>query len=305
MKGLLRLGTRGSDLAMTQSGLVAKMLAEQTQLKIELVVITTTGDREQGAADGQASWSMGAFVGELERALLDGNVDLAVHSYKDMATAITPGLVVAAVPERASPHDVLVFESAEQMKLAADALHGVGEVSDLVIGTSSPRRQAQLNRALGCKLRAIRGNVPTRLDRLGATGESDRIDAVCLAAAGLDRLGITPKHMITLDIDRFPTAAAQGALAVQTRDDTELIHQVSSIEDTESRATAECERAFLRKIQAGCHTAVGAHATKADNQIRLYAEYFSETGEMLCIEETGLDADSVGRKAGQKVLDWK
>lgn len=299
MTARLRLGTRGSDLAMAQSKLVAEMLRERASLETDLVVISTTGDREQTAPAHLATWSTGSFVSELERSLLDGQIDLAVHSYKDMPTAITHGLAVAAVPERASPHDVLVCASADHAAAARRALEGGPPAASLVVGTSSLRRAAQLRRAIGCRIEPLRGNVPTRLARVGGT-----IDAACLASAGLERLGLRTEHTLTLDVERFPTAAAQGALAIQTRHHADFADSIAAVEDRFTRTAVESERSFLRTIEAGCHTAVGAFAHANHGGISLIAEYHDDGGQVFRITENGVAAEAVGRAAGQKVLTW-
>lgn len=299
-----RLGTRGSELAVAQSRLVAAMLRERAGIETELVVISTTGDREQAAPEHLARWSTGSFVGELERALLDGTVDLAVHSYKDMPTASTPGLVVAGVPRRGPPHDVLVFASPEGRDGARAALDGGAPAAGLVIGTSSPRRSAQLRRAIGCVIKPVRGNVPTRIARLLDAAPGSGLGAVCLAAAGLERLDLAVAWALELDVHRFPIAPAQGALAVQTRAASGLADVIAVIEDPVTRAAVETERAFVRTIEAGCHTAAGAFAWVEGDEIRLLAEYHADAGDVLRIDEHGTDPDVIGKAAGDRVLGW-
>ena len=284
---------------MTQSSLVASMLQDEVGLKTELVVIETTGDREQSAPAREATWSMGSFVGELELALLDRRVDLAVHSYKDMPTADTEGLRVAAVPERAAAHDVLVCASNEIRTQVLGALAD-GPVADgLTVGTSSPRRSAQLRKALGCKIEPIRGNVPTRFASVGGV-----VDIACLAAAGLDRLGLKPEHTVPLELHRFPIAAAQGALAIQTRVDASFVDAVASVDHKATRSAVEAERTLLRTIEAGCHTAVGAFACLHGRSIHLVVEYHNESGGVLRVEERGGNAEKTGIAAGERVLQW-
>ena len=299
----LRLGTRGSDLAIAQSRMVATMLRRKTGVEAELVVIRTTGDVEQTARDERGIWSPNAFVKELEQSLLDGRVDLAVHSYKDMATVPTAGLVVAAVPERAAAHDVLVFANGESLSRAETALRSGRGASELVIGTSSPRRSAQLRLALGCTVAPIRGNVPTRLALLDSPTPEPRVHAVCLAWAGLERLRISPQYTMALDIASFPTAAAQGALAVQVRKGFPQMLEVASIQHDTSRRAADAERSYLRHIGAGCHTPAAAHATIDGVHISLHTEYFSDHGERTTVQTIGRDPEAVGAEAARKLME--
>ncbi|MEL6498425.1 MAG: hydroxymethylbilane synthase [Planctomycetota bacterium] len=301
MSATLTLGTRGSDLAIAQSRLIAEQLLEQAGVSTQLEVVSTTGDREQHLSPDKATWSMGAFVKELEDALLDHRIDLAVHSYKDMATAVTPGLQVAAVPARGAAHDVLVCSdaaSAEDLRAALNA----GTTSRCIIGTSSPRRSAQLRASLGCRVVPLRGNVPTRLRKLKQRAGSGEMHAICLAAAGLDRLCIRPEFTVTLPIESFPTAASQGALAVQTRAGESWVPEVAALDHAPTRRATDAERSFLSTIEAGCHTPAAAHAVCNGDIISLQAELFDaelKRASALCSGQNPLD---VGREAGLCVL---
>lgn len=262
----LRVGTRGSDLALWQTGWISNRLrAAHPSLTIERIIIKTHGDvaKEQRF---DADWPVGGFVDAIEQALIQNRIDFAVHSYKDLQTATTSGLVIAAVPVREVVHDVLVTR--EEIDL--DELPG-----GFRVGTSSPRREAQFRRLGNVEIVPIRGNVPTRVRKL----ESGDFDGVVLAAAGLKRLGIDPPHRIDLPVARFVPSPAQGALAVQARDGDTAAEMIASLDDEQSRRTVETERSFLRAIDAGCHTPVGALATVEGAAVSLHGQLFSDDGE--------------------------
>lgn len=303
MNTAIRLGTRGSRLALTQTETVAALLKTTCGVDTEIVVIRTTGDREQNLDPGTPSWSPGAFTKELESALLDDRVDLAIHSFKDMGTLETPGLEIPSVLERAPVHDVLVCRDeatadAIRAALADDDVH-----AGLVIGTSSPRRSAQVRAAIGAEVRAIRGNVPTRVGKV--TDGVNGYDAVMLAAAGLGRLGMEPEHTVTLPIDRFPSAAGQGAIAIQGRADCEASRTAAALDHEATRRATTAERAFLRRIDAGCHTAAAATAVASPNgRVRLHTQYFDDDGRDLDHVAEGTEPRTVGESAGDVVLQW-
>lgn len=240
----LRLGTRASALALTQSGHVADAVRALGH-EVELVHVTTHGD-VSSAAIAQMGGT-GVFVTALREALLAGEVDFAVHSYKDLPTAPAEGLVIAAVPLRQDPRDALV---------ARDGLT-LGELpTGAKVGTGSPRRMAQL-RALGLGLEVVpvRGNVDTRIGYV-TKGE---LDAVVLARAGLARLGRLDVVTETLDPLQVLPAPAQGALAVECRAG-ELVEVLAKLDDADTRAAIAAERALLATLEAGCSAPVGALA---------------------------------------------
>jgi hydroxymethylbilane synthase len=253
----LRLGTRASALARTQSQGVADAVTAATGTPVELVHITTEGDRSR-AAIAQLGGT-GVFVTAIRAALLDGRIDLAVHSYKDLPTAPADGLVLAAVPPREDPRDALV---------ARDGLT-LGELPPgSRVGTGAPRRVAQL-RALGLGLDVvpIRGNVDTRLGRVRGVGPEGDLDAVVLARAGLARLGRLDAVTETLDPLQVLPAPAQGALAVECRsDDTRTRDLLAALEDAATRACVIAERATLAALEAGCSAPVAAHAELAEGE---------------------------------------
>ncbi|GAA2500184.1 hydroxymethylbilane synthase [Streptomyces thermolineatus] len=249
--GTLRLGTRRSKLAMAQSGLVAQAVRDVTGRPVELVEITTYGDtsRESLASIG----GTGVFVSALRDALLDGAVDFAVHSLKDLPTYGAEGLVLAAVPKREDPRDALVARDGLTFEQLPDGAR---------VGTGSPRRAAQLNawaRALGRRIEtvSIRGNVDTRIGFV----RSGELDAVVLAAAGLNRLGRIGEATQLISPDACLPAPGQGALAVECRADApELAAQLAVLDDPHTRAAVTAERSLLATLEAGCSAPVGALA---------------------------------------------
>ncbi|MFI9603195.1 hydroxymethylbilane synthase [Streptomyces sp. NPDC004069] len=247
----LRLGTRRSKLAMAQSGLVADAVSQVTGRPVELVPVTTYGDisREHLAQIG----GTGVFVAALREALQRGEVDFAVHSLKDLPTAQPEGLVLAAVPEREDPRDVLV---------ARDALKFTDLPRGARIGTGSPRRMAQLNayaRAHGLDIETvpIRGNVDTRIGFV----KNGELDAVVLAAAGLNRVGRSDEATDFLSVDTILPAPGQGALAVEcAADNAALAAELGELDDPHTRAAVTAERSLLAALEAGCSAPVGALA---------------------------------------------
>ena len=260
----LRLGTRGSALARTQSGLVAAALTAATGRPVELVVIRAEGD--DVTIPLEAPPRPGAFVATLRDALLAGEVDLVVHSFKDLPSAPLAGLVVAAVPERADPRDALC---------AGDRVGLAGLAQGARIGTSSPRRDAGLRRVRpDLQIVPVRGNVDTRLRKVG----DGQVDAVVLAAAGLQRLGRGDAISELLDPDVCVPAPAQGALAVECRVGT-LEAALASLDDPSARLAVTAERAVLAGVEAACTTAVGAYAVwRGAAELELLAELTDHRG---------------------------
>ncbi len=235
---LLRLGSRGSRLALTQASLAAERLRAPGR-EIALVPITTAGDRDRRRPFGQIG-ERGVFVKELEEALLAGRIDAAVHSAKDMTSTDTEGLVVGAYLPRDDPRDALC---------GADRLR-----PGMRIGTASVRRRAQLL-ALEptLSIEPLRGNIDTRLRKHGERG----LDAVVLAACGLDRLGLSREIGVRLDPDEMLPEAGQGALAIQVRAGEEAL--VAAVDDAEARRRVEAERACVAAVGGGCLAPVAAH----------------------------------------------
>ena len=250
----VRIGTRASTLARTQSQLVADALSAATGLRTELVDIRTEGDASP--APLAQIGGTGVFVSALREALLRGDVDLAVHSLKDLPTAPPEGIAMAAVPTREDPRDIVV---------ARDGLT-LGELPQGArVGTGAPRRVAQIAAlGYGIDLVGVRGNVDTRISKV-ANGE---LDAVVLARAGLARLGRADEVTEVLDPLQVLPAPGQGALAVECRADDELRDVVhTALDDATSRACVEAERALLAELEAGCSAPVGALAEVAEGDL--------------------------------------
>ncbi|GAA1922499.1 hydroxymethylbilane synthase [Nocardioides lentus] len=264
----LRVGTRASRLATTQSQHVADLITRELGEPTALVEVTTEGDTNR--APLAQIGGTGVFVGALREALLRGDVDVAVHSLKDLPTAPADGIALAAVPPREDPRDAVV---------ARDGLT-LGELpAGSRVGTGSPRRAAQLAAlGLGLEVVAIRGNVDTRLRKV-ADGE---VDAVVLARAGLARIGRVDEVTETLDPLQMLPAPGQGALAIECRaDDEHLRALLASLQDRRARATVDAERAVLAALEAGCSAPVGALAEVAEG----------DDGDELWIRAVALAAD--------------
>jgi hydroxymethylbilane synthase len=263
----LRIGTRGSELALWQAEHVATAIrALPAAPPVVLEVIRTRGDR---IIDVPLSRVAGKdfFTKEIEDALLDGRIDLAVHSLKDLATRVPDGLTIGAVLEREDPRDVLIARTDTD-------LDGLAPGSR--VGTSSLRRRALLARLrTDLELAELRGNVPTRFARLDA-GD---FDAVVLAAAGVLRLGLAERISAFLPVDRLMPAVSQGAMAIQIRsDDPRVIPWISPLEHRPTRAAVSAERALLGRLEGGCQVPVGALAKVSGERLRLEAVVCSIDG---------------------------
>jgi hydroxymethylbilane synthase len=241
----IRIGTRGSLLATTQAGAIRDALNAKGHAA-ELVIITTEGDR---SAEPIATIGVGAFTAALRAAIAEGRVDMAVHSYKDLPTAVDDRFVIAAVPPREDARDALV---------ARDGLVLHQLPAGSVIGTSSPRRVAQLRAlGLGLEIRPLRGNLDTRLNRVS----SGDLDGIVVARAGLARIGRLGDVTETLEPVQMLPAPAQGALAVECRtSDTKLAALLAEFDDADTRAAVTAERVLLAELEAGCSAPVGAIA---------------------------------------------
>ncbi len=286
----LRVGTRGSDLALWQTRWVCDRLREKhSGLEIEEIIIKTHGDTAKEQLFS-ADWPVGGFVKAIEDALVAGRVDFAVHSYKDLQTAVTAGLVVAAVPQRVAAHDVLLTRS---------EFDPANVPAGFKVATSSPRRAAQLRRLGDVEIVPIRGNLPTRVAKL----EGENLDGVVLAAAGLGRLGIKHPYVTDLPTDRFVPSPAQGALAIQAKEGSVAAGLLAALDHAPSRRAVDAERSFLSTINAGCHTPVGALATVDDAKVSLHAQLFSDDGSK-CVEgkEVGDDPAAVGQRLAERLI---
>ena len=284
----LRLGTRGSALALRQSGMIAAEL-ERRGVAVEMVVIKTSGDVATGSL--ATLGGKGLFVKEIEEALLRGRIDLAVHSLKDMPAELPAGLALVATPPRADARDVLVSHAGVDLaRLPAGTR----------VGTSSLRRRAQLlTLRPDVGVAAMRGNVDTRLEKL-ARGQ---VDAVLLAAAGLARLGLTPAGAVTIPVRSFVPAIGQGILALEARADDERVGRlVAALDDPGTRAAATAERAFLAAIGGDCHTPLAAHAVVRGSMLAMQALVYAVDGRAFVgdTSEGPLDAAAV---VGMRLAD--
>jgi hydroxymethylbilane synthase len=295
---LLRIGTRGSALALWQANHVKDQLAELHGVESELVRIQTSGDRFQSASlaeIGAEAGTKGVFIKEIEDALLAGKVDLAVHSMKDVPTEIPAGLIFSAIPKREDPRDCLISREGSTLD---DLSTGAR------VGTSSLRRQAQLrHHRSDLDLQDVRGNVDTRLRKLDV-GE---FDAIVLALAGITRLGLAARATQILDAGVMLPAVGQGALGIETReDDAQTSRMMAVLDDTETRACVTAERALLHELQGGCQVPLGAWARIVDGVLRLEAAVFSADGsDVVRCYETGLphQASAIGIRLGQALLE--
>lgn len=293
MRQLLRIGTRGSQLALAQSRWVQAALQRQhPQLDVELVIIKTTGDRFLDTPLSTIG-GKGVFVKEIEDALTASRVDCAVHSMKDVPTELAPGLVIAAIPPREDPRDTLISRTGG----------GLGDLPQRArLGTSSLRRMALVHATrLDVEVVALRGNVDTRLRKLDA-GE---LDAVVLAAAGLHRLGIVRPNAELLDPEAFVPAIGQGALAIESRDDATRSLLVA-LDDADTRTAVSAERAFLARVGGSCHTPLAAHANVSAGHMELRALIASPDGGRVVRgtrNGTVSEAVGLGRNLADELLD--
>ena len=276
----LRVGTRASALAVAQTSAIAAQLGTY-----ELVTITSEGDRS--SAPLASMGGTGVFVSALRDALRAGEVDVIVHSFKDLPTAPAEGIVLAAVPVRADARDALATRDGVTLAKLPQGSR---------VGTGSPRRRAQLLAARpDLDVVGIRGNVDTRLGRLYDADDDRRVDGLVLAAAGLERLGRLGDASELLDIQRWPTAPAQGALALEIRADApaSLVERIAVVDHAFTHLAATAERGVLARLEAGCSAPIAAHATVVDGVITLIAAVFAPDGQSeLTIVETGAaDAD--------------
>lgn len=275
----LKLGTRGSELALTQSRWVADQLeGAHPELKVELVVIKTRGDRDQNSALNKFG-GKGIFTKEIEDALLAGEVDLAVHSLKDLPTSLPPGLALADPPKREDPRDLLV-SLVPLMELPQGA----------VVGTGSARRREQLRRLRpDLQFEEIRGNVPTRVRKW----REGPLDATVLACAGVARLGLevsglTPGEAHPLPYEQCLPAPGQGILGLEIReDDADTRRLLSTIACPEAVLACQAERAFLAELDGGCHIPAGVHASVSGEVMQVTGFLFTESSGWKRAERQG------------------
>jgi len=281
----IRIGTRGSLLATTQAGAIRDALNAKGHAA-ELVIITTEGDR---SAEPIATIGVGVFTAALRAAIAEGRVDMAVHSYKDLPTAVDDRFVIAAVPRREDARDALV---------ARDGLVLHQLPAGSVIGTSSPRRAAQLRAlGLGLEIRPLRGNLDTRLNRVS----SGDLDGIVVARAGLARIGRLGDVTETLEPVQMLPAPGQGALAVECRSgDTKLAALLAELDDADTRAAVTAERVLLAELEAGCSAPVGAIAEVVES-IDEDGRVFNELSLRACVAT--VDGSDVIRASGIGTAD--
>jgi hydroxymethylbilane synthase len=292
---VIKVGTRGSELALTQTGNVIDDLKDANpNVTFELVIIKTTGDIDQ--RQDLTSLGVGVFVRELEAALLDHRVDAAVHSLKDMPSSLPSEFALAAVPNREDPRDALISKNGETLEnLPAGSR----------VATGSARRQALVkNLRPDLNTEPIRGNVPTRIAKLD---DANGPDAVILAAAGLNRLGLQNRITQHLSCSTFVSAVGQGALVLETRaNDTQTIAAAEKLTHPQTLLEVTAERAFLDEIGGGCSASVSAHAKIRGNQLNFSAFASTPDGSKIIRENvTGASSDAadLARTLGKKFVE--
>jgi len=288
----VRIGTRKSKLALWQANFVKEFLEKHWGVEVELVKITTTGDKITDVPLAKIG-GKGLFVKEIEKALLEGEIDLAVHSLKDVPMELPKGLTLGAVTKRENPYDVLVSSSGKRLSELPPGAK---------VGTSSLRRQVQIRRRRpDLKIEVLRGNVDTRMRKL----KEGLYDAVVLAYAGVKRMGYEDE--ITEVLTDFIPAVGQGSLALEIREDDERIKRlVEPLNDPDSYLCALCERAFLRELEGGCQVPIGAFARTEGDKI-LFKAFLSDLSAERFLEayEEGKkeEAEEIGRRTARELLE--
>ena len=291
----LRIGTRGSVLALWQAEWVkSQLLASQQEVSVELVVIKTTGDKILDVPLAKVG-GKGLFVKEIEEALLAGRADLAVHSVKDVPAELPEGLHLAVMPPREDPRDVLISRNGAAL---AQLPQGAK------VGTSSLRRSAQLlHLRPDLRIENLRGNVDTRLRKL----ESEGFDAIVLAAAGIKRLELS--HVVSeyLDPEQMLPAVGQGALGIETRIDDAFTNQmVASLAHQDTMTTVSAERAFLSRLEGGCQVPIGGHALMDGEELVLTGMVADLKGARLVRKQMrgkAQQAELIGQRLAEEVLE--
>jgi hydroxymethylbilane synthase len=296
MSALLRIGARGSKLSLAQTEQTRLRLAQRVGAELdafEIVAITTSGDVIQDRRLIEAG-GKGLFTKELDEALLDGRIDIAIHSLKDLPTQLPDDITLACVPEREDPRDAFVSLVASDL----DTLPFGG-----CVGTASLRRQAQtLFARPDLRISTLRGNVDTRLSKLDA----GVVDATFLAVAGLKRLGLASRATSLIDPELMPPAACQGALAITARsEDMRVRDLLAGFEDNDARVEIEAERAFLHALDGSCRTPIGALARVSGASLRFIGETLKSDGSMRWrrVEDIALgdDAATQARMLGERL----
>jgi len=290
----LRIGTRGSALALWQARSMAQALHETTGVEPEIIIIKTSGDKFQQTSFSQMG-TKGVFIKELEDALLDERIDLAVHSMKDVPTEMPAGLTIAAIGKREDVRDALLSSTGATLATLPQGAR---------VGTSSLRRQSQLLYARGdLRMLELRGNVDTRIEKL----KRGDYDAIVLAKAGLDRLGLSTNISEALPHEVSLPAAGQGAIGIETRAaDAETLRALSALEHAETRAAVTAERSVLAGLGGGCQVPIGAWGRVEDGSLMLDVVVLSPDGTQRIREkDSGLleDADAIGKRVAQKLRE--
>ncbi|MCC7553517.1 MAG: hydroxymethylbilane synthase [Methanobacteriaceae archaeon] len=286
------IGTRGSQLALVQTNFIAKELSKLTNIKIDKNIIKTKGDKITNSQLYNMD-SKGLFTKELDKSVLEEEVDLAVHSLKDVPTDLDEDLKITAVPQRESPNEVLISTKTwEELK------------SGSTLGTSSLRREAFCNHyEKGFELKPIRGNIETRINKV-MDGE---VDATIMAQAGLKRLNLTENIKTIFPTNYITPAAGQGALAIITRKDSDKIDIISKLNDDKTYYSVLAEKTVLKEIGVGCQWPIGSIATIKNNQLELYSILLTQDGEILGknnIKGSIKDGEKIGQKIGKKFKDY-
>jgi hydroxymethylbilane synthase len=290
----LKIATRGSKLSRAQAQIVVEMLSRRIfGLEVEVIPIKTLGDRlppeKRNAVDGKT-----AFTGDIESLLLNGEVDAAVHSMKDLPIALKDGLKIAATPPRGDPRDALISLHGEELRNLPPRA---------AVGTSSLRRKAQLlNLRRDLSVIDLHGNVESRLEKMDRL----QLDAIVLAAAGLERISEAQRIAELFSIEEIVPAAGQATLAVEVRKgDVEIEKFIAKVDDKRTRLESECERAFARRIGGDCYVPVGACARMNGASLTIVGMISSPDGSELLkrtLTSPSRDAESLGRKLGEEML---
>jgi hydroxymethylbilane synthase len=287
----LRIGSRGSQLALWQANHISGLLRTRGH-EVELEIIKTTGDKITDVALAKVG-TKGMFTKEIEEALLDGRVDLAVHSLKDLPTELAPEFEIAAITKRENPCDAFLARH-------FDSINDLPQRSR--VGTSSLRRQAQLKAVRpDLNIFPLRGNVDTRLRKL----EEGEYDAIILAAAGLNRLGRTEWIRAILPVEMMCPAVGQGALGIEIRSgDAQTGAHLEFLNDAAARAATTCERALLNQLGGGCQVPIGAYAEMKDGVLHLTAVVARPDGSKVLREnQSGSDPQKLGEMVGKRLLE--
>ena len=286
----IRIGSRGSQLALWQANHISALLRERGH-EVEIEIIKTTGDKITDVALAKVG-TKGMFTKEIEEALAEGRVDMAVHSLKDLPTELVEGFELVAITKRVNPRDAFLSVKYDSVRALPKGAR---------VGTSSLRRQAQLKVVRpDLDIHPLRGNVDTRMRKL----EEGEYDAIILAAAGLTRLGKTQLVKETLTEDFMCPAAGQGALGIEIRaGDAEMRAHLSFLDDAEARATTTCERALLNKLGGGCQVPIGAFAEVKNGEVFLTAIVARPDGSLILREhQSGSNPEELGEQVGDILL---